>query len=59
MWDEYRRCYEDAINRSEIPWIIAPVDSRTYRNHFIASKVLTTLRSFKMEKPRIEEDEQS
>lgn len=55
LWDEYRRCYEDAINRSEVPWIIAPVDSRTYRNNFIAKKVLETLKSFNMKKPTIED----
>ena len=56
LWDEYRRCYEDAINRSEVPWIIAPVDSRTYRNYFITKKVLQTLRGLNMKKPTIQED---
>lgn len=57
LWDEYRRCYEDAINRSDIPWIIAPVDSRTYRNHFVATKVLEQLRSFNMEYPILKDNE--
>lgn len=56
LWDEYRRCYEDAINRSAIPWVIAPVDSRTYRNYFIAKKVLETLKSLNMKKPTLEEN---
>ena len=56
LWDEYRKCYEDVINRSEVPWIIAPVDSRTYRNYFIASKVLETLKSLNMKKPTLEKD---
>ena len=58
LWDEYRRCYEDCINRSEIPWIITPVDSRSYRNYFIASKVLETLKSFDMKKPTLEDAEE-
>jgi len=53
-WDEYRRCYEDVINRSEIPWIIAPVDQRWYRNYFIAKKVLETLKSMDLEYPKLE-----
>jgi len=53
-WDEYMKCYEDAINRSEIPWIIAPVDQKWYRNYFIAKKVLETLESFQMEYPLLE-----
>jgi len=51
LWDEYRRCYEDAINRSKIPWIIAPVDQRWYRNYFIAEKVLEALRNLNLELP--------
>ena len=56
MWEEYMRCYEDVINRSTIPWIIAPVDQRWYRNYFIASKVLETLKSMNLEYPKLETD---
>ena len=54
LWDDYRACYEDAINRSEVPWIIAPVDQRWYRDYFIASKVLDTLEGLKMVRPTLE-----
>ena len=54
LWDEYIRCYEDAINRSEVPWIIAPVDQRWYRDYFIASKILETLESLNLRLPDIE-----
>ena len=55
-WDEYRRCYEDVINRSSIPWYIAPVDDRFYRDYFIASKVLETLEGFNMEWPPLDSE---
>jgi PPK2 family polyphosphate:nucleotide phosphotransferase len=45
LWDKYMFCYEDAINRSEIPWSIAPSDQRWYRDYFIAEKIVTTLES--------------
>ncbi|GLR15406.1 PPK2 family polyphosphate kinase [Portibacter lacus] len=51
FWDEYMRVYEDAINRSVVPWIIAPVDQRWYRNYFIASKVLETMENMDLEFP--------
>ncbi len=54
LWDKYRDAYEDAIDRSIVPWVIAPVDSRTYRNWFITKKVLETMRAMKMELPKIE-----
>ena len=54
-WDEYRRCYEDVINRSEIPWHIVPVDQRWYRNYVVASIVLETLESFDLGWPPLED----
>ena len=56
LWDKYRTCYEDAINRSSIPWHIIPVDSRWYRNYAIAKIVLETLQSFNLEWPGLSED---
>lgn len=53
-WDQYRICYEDVINRSSTPWIIAPVDQRWYRNYFIASKILETLEAMNLKYPTIE-----
>jgi len=53
-WDEYMRCYEDAINRSEIPWIIAPVDKRWYRNLFIAREINKVLDSLDLQLPYLD-----
>ena len=55
-WEEYMDCYEDAINRSTIPWIIAPVDSRWYRNYFIAKKVLAELKKMDLTLPVLEKN---
>jgi len=55
LWDKYRDCYEDAINRSSVPWIIAPVDQRWYRNYFIAEKVLEALNKMDLELPVLKE----
>ncbi|HEY7733475.1 MAG TPA: PPK2 family polyphosphate kinase [Nitrososphaera sp.] len=43
LWDQYMNCYEDAINRSSIPWHIVPVDRRWYRDYGIAGTVNKTL----------------
>ncbi len=50
-WSDYMFCYEDAINRSQVPWIIAPVDQRWYRDHFIAEKVLETMEAMNLALP--------
>ncbi len=55
-WDRYIECYEDVINRSKIPWIIAPVDQRWYRNYFIANEVLKALKNMDLEYPPLETD---
>lgn len=56
LWDQYITCYEDAMMRSTIPWIIAPVDNRWYRNYFIAEKVLETLKGMDLKLPTLEKD---
>lgn len=53
-WDRYIECYEDVFNRSSIPWVIAPVDQRWYRNYFIASKVLETLKGMNLQYPSLQ-----
>lgn len=55
-WDRYLECYEYAINNSDIPWHIIPVDSRTYRNYLVTKKVYETLESLNMKRPQIEAD---
>ena len=56
LWNQYRRCYEDAINRAAIPWYIVPVDDRWYRNYVITSIVLETLEGFKLKWPALKEE---
>jgi len=45
-WDVYQKCYEDVLNRSEIPWVVVPSDQTWYRNFVVAQKVMETLLSF-------------
>jgi PPK2 family polyphosphate:nucleotide phosphotransferase len=55
LWDTYMACYEDVINRSRIPWIIAPVDQRWYRDYFIAGHVAKALQSLNMKLPGLKD----
>jgi|SRR5687767_3069711 len=54
-WDDYMFAYEDAFNRSVIPWIIAPVDKRWYRDYFITEAVLATMESLHFALPKLSE----
>ena len=52
LWDKYMKYYEEAINKcDDVPWIIAPVDKRWYRNYFVAKTVLKTLKDMKIKVP--------
>lgn len=55
LWDKYMHCYEDAINRSSIPWHIVPVDKRWYRDYMIAGAVCKTLEKMNPKLPDLKE----
>jgi PPK2 family polyphosphate:nucleotide phosphotransferase len=57
LWDEYMHAYEDAINRSRIPWVIVPSDQRWYRDYFIASYLVKVMKGFNMQLPILSEEE--
>ena len=54
-WKEYMKCYEDVLNRSEIPWINVPADQRWYRDYVVASEVLKALKKMKPQYPLLKE----
>lgn len=54
-WDKYMDAYENALNKSEIPWINVPADQRWYRNYVVATEVLKKLKSLNLEYPPLKE----
>jgi PPK2 family polyphosphate:nucleotide phosphotransferase len=56
LWEKYIDCYEKAINESEVPWHVVPVDERWYRDYVIAKKVAETMASFKMKYPPLKKE---
>ena len=56
FWDKYIDCYEKAINESDVPWDVVPVDERWYRDYVIAKKVAETLDSFDMKYPPLKKE---
>ncbi len=53
LYDKYMDAYEDAINRSELPWHIVPCDKRWYRDYFIASTIHDALKALNPKLPHI------
>lgn len=50
-WDSYMKCYEYAINESEVPWVIVPSDKKYYRNFVVADAVYHTLKKMNPKLP--------
>jgi polyphosphate kinase 2 (PPK2 family) len=48
--------FENAINKSSIPWHIIPADKRWYRNYKVAEIVLKTLEDMNLKLPAFKED---
>lgn len=59
LWDEYRHAYEDAINRSTVPWVVVPSDQRWYRDYFIAKHMVDVMEGFNMKLPILSEEEKN
>ncbi len=55
-WDKYMDAYQNALNKSDIPWIPVPSDQRWYRNYFVAQKVLDKLKSLNLTYPPLSEE---
>ncbi|MCU0348147.1 MAG: polyphosphate kinase [Saprospiraceae bacterium] len=51
-WDDYMRCYSDAINWSTIPWTIVPVDERWYRDYIISKAVCEAMEAMDLAYPQ-------
>lgn len=55
LWPEYRKAYEDALERTSTkwaPWHIIPADHKWYRNLVVATILTDTLRGLKMKYPK-------
>ena len=49
LWDEYQKCYEDAINntsKSHAPWFNIPADDKPTARYLVAKILLDTLKKY-------------
>ena len=50
MWDDYKKCYEDAINntsKENAPWYIIPSDDKEISRSIGADIILQVLQKYK------------
>ncbi len=60
LWDDYKRCYEDAINRTSkphAPWYIIPSDDKKTARVLVAEIMLQELKKYKdIKEPELDDD---
>ncbi|WGK63770.1 PPK2 family polyphosphate kinase [Croceiramulus getboli] len=63
LWDEYQRCYEEAINRTSkphAPWYIIPADDKPSARLMVANTLLETLATYEdIKEPSLDAETQA
>lgn len=62
LWDKYMDAYEDAIKATstdDAPWYILPADKKWFTRIAISTIVLETLKSLKLQDPKLSDDERA
>ena len=59
LWNDYRKAYEDVLNKTstpQAPWYVIPANRNWYRNILVASIIRDTLKGLKCKYPENKED---
>lgn len=59
LWDDYRKAYEEVLNKTsapQAPWYVIPANRNWYRNLLVASIIRDTLKDLNCKYPEIKED---
>lgn len=61
-WDDYQKCYEDAINETateHAPWYVVPADKKWYARLAVSSILLRTLKGLDLHYPELGEEQKA
>ena len=59
-WDEYQKCYADAISETstgDSPWYIVPADNKDYTRKVISDVLVKTMKSLDITYPELNEEQ--
>ncbi|HEV8604292.1 MAG TPA: polyphosphate kinase 2 family protein [Tepidisphaeraceae bacterium] len=59
-WDDYMRCYEDALNHTsteQAPWHIIPADNKWFTRAAVADVIVEKLKSLKLSYPVVSKEQ--
>ncbi|MBI1933241.1 MAG: polyphosphate kinase 2 family protein [Ignavibacteriales bacterium] len=60
LWDEYQKCYEEAISETSTkyaPWFIIPANHKWFTRLAISEIIVDTLKKLKIEYPKLDEEQ--
>ncbi len=59
LWDEYQKCYEEAINKTSkphAPWLVIPADNKETARYLVAKSILEELEKYEFHYPELEQE---
>jgi PPK2 family polyphosphate:nucleotide phosphotransferase len=58
-WDDYQKCYEEAINKTSkphAPWLIIPADNKETARYLVAKSILEELEKYEFHYPELDDE---
>jgi PPK2 family polyphosphate:nucleotide phosphotransferase len=59
LWDEYLKCYEEAINKTSkpyAPWLVIPADNKETARYLVAKSILEELEKYEFNYPELDDE---
>lgn len=59
-WDDYQKCYEEAINataKKHAPWYVIPADAKWYARLMVSEAIIRTMKSLDLQYPELSESQ--
>ncbi|WP_430400307.1 PPK2 family polyphosphate kinase [Flavobacterium sp.] len=59
LWDDYQKCYEEAINKTSkpyAPWLVIPADNKETARYLVAKSILEELEKYEFHYPELDDE---
>ena len=59
LWEDYQKCYEEAINKTSkphAPWIVIPADNKETARYLVAKSILEELEKYEFHYPELDDE---
>ena len=59
LWDDYQKCYEEAINKTSkpyAPWLVIPADNKETARYLVAKSILEELERYEFHYPELDDE---